>query len=340
MAESLLQPVGSLSPAEVLKLAQKAPEILRQNPKASSASPLSSLFSTPETADTWTIYENLMIACLQTGDDEAANECLGRIVTRFGDSHDRVLALNGLFKEATASNNAELEKILEEYEALLQQNDASIVSGTLSQACLGHRTDSMKPIWKRKVALLRSMGKLPEAVTALNSLLDVCPTDPEAWAELADMYITQGLYAQAIYALEEVLVLSPNAWNIHARLGEISFMAATTASEGGSQKHYAEAVKRFCRSIELCDDYLRGYYGLKLVTDRLVQNMPKSRKDSDGFQLPDQATIEKLNEAATKKLGEIVRRNGAKDKLWQGYDAREIAAARELLDSSSTSVVR
>ncbi|KFG85284.1 tetratricopeptide repeat domain-containing protein [Metarhizium anisopliae] len=322
MAESLLQPVGSLSPAEALKLAQQAPEILRKNPKAFSASPLSSLFSTRETADTWTIYENLMIACLQTGDDEAANECLERIVNRFGDSHDRVLALKGVVKEATASNNSELEKILEEYEALLQQNDASI------------------PIRKRKVALLRSMGKLPEAVTALNSLLDVCPTDPEAWAELADMYVTQGLYSQAVYALEEVLVLSPNAWNIHARLGEVSFMAATTASEGGSQKHYAEAVKRFCRSIELCDDYLRGYYGLKLVTDKLVQNTPKSKKDSEGFQLPDQATIEKLNEAATKKLGEIVRRNGAKDKLWQGYDAREIAAARELLDNSSARVVR
>ncbi|KID98286.1 tetratricopeptide repeat domain-containing protein, partial [Metarhizium majus ARSEF 297] len=322
MAESLLQPVGSLSPAEALKLAQQAPEILRKNPKAFSASPLSSLFSTRETADTWTIYENLMTACLQTGDDEAANECLERIVNRFGDSHDRVLALKGLVKEATASNNSELEKILEEYEALLQQNDASI------------------PIRKRKVALLRSMGRLPEAVTALNSLLDVCPTDPEAWAELADMYVTQGLYSQAVYALEEVLVLSPNAWNIHARLGEVSFMAATTASEGGSQKHYAEAVKRFCRSIELCDDYLRGYYGLKLVTDKIVQNTPKSKKDSEGFQLPDQATIEKLNEAATKKLGEIVRRNGAKDKLWQGYDAREIAAARELLDSSSARVVR
>ncbi|OAQ63522.1 tetratricopeptide repeat domain-containing protein [Pochonia chlamydosporia 170] len=322
MAQSLLQPVGSLSPAETLKLAQQAPEILRKNPRAFSASPLSSLFSAPETADIWTIYENLMIACLRTGDDEAANECLERIVTRFGDRHDRVLSLKGLVKEATAANNTELDKILEEYDALLQQNDANI------------------PIWKRKIALLRSMGKVPEAVTALNAFLDVCPTDPEAWAELADMYVTQGLYAQAIYALEEVLVFSPNAWNIQARLGEVSLMAAASASEGGPQKHYAEAVKRFCRSIELCEDYLRGYYGLKLATDKLLQNAPKSKKDPDGFPLPDQSTIEKLNQAATEKLGEIVRRNGAKEKLWQGYDAGEIAAARELLDSSSAKVVR
>lgn len=44
-------------------------------------------------------------------------------------------------------------------------------------------------------------------------------------------------------------------------------MAATTSGSGGAsqQKYLAEALKRFARSIELCDDYLRGYYGLKLV---------------------------------------------------------------------------
>ena len=43
-------------------------------------------------------------------------------------------------------------------------------------------------------------------------------------------------------------------------------MAANANSEGNPQKYLAEAVKRFCRSIELCDEYLRGYYGLKLVS--------------------------------------------------------------------------
>lgn len=46
-------------------------------------------------------------------------------------------------------------------------------------------------------------------------------------------------------------------------------MAATTSGNGGPQpKYLAEALKRFARSIELCDDYLRGYYGLKLVSFR------------------------------------------------------------------------
>ena len=31
-----------------------------------------------------------------------------------------------------------------------------------------------------------------------------------------------------------------------------------------------ESMRWFCRSIELCDDYLRGYYGLKLVSSPLA----------------------------------------------------------------------
>lgn len=58
------------------------------------------------------------------------------------------------------------------------------------------------------------MNKIPEAVTALNKFLDSSPTDGEAWAELADIYVTQGLYQQAIFALEEVLLIAPNAWNV------------------------------------------------------------------------------------------------------------------------------
>jgi hypothetical protein len=42
-------------------------------------------------------------------------------------------------------------------------------------------------------------------------------------------------------------------------------MAANSTNEASPQKYLAEAVKRFSRSIELCDDYLRGYYGLKKV---------------------------------------------------------------------------
>lgn len=75
-------------------------------------------------------------------------------------------------------------------------------------------TKCEQPIIKRRIALLRALGRSADAVSGLSALLDFCPVDAESWAELADIYCSQGMYAQAIYALEEVLVLAPNAWNV------------------------------------------------------------------------------------------------------------------------------
>lgn len=139
MPPSLLRPHGDLTPAEVLEIAQRAPEILRRNPKAFSASPLLNLFSAPETAHLWTIYENLMLSCLQVGDDTAAHECLRRLVIRFGDKDERIMALQGLAKEAAASSDSELGAVLDEYEALLKQNGANIVSRPTRQNVVNGR---------------------------------------------------------------------------------------------------------------------------------------------------------------------------------------------------------
>ena len=159
-----------------------------------------------------------------------------------------MLALQGLYQEATAKDEGELREVMGSYEEILKE-DPTIFS-----------------IRKRRAALLRSMGRTNEAITSLTNLLDSSPTDAEAWAELGDLYLTQGMYDQAVYCLEEVLLVTPNAWNMHARLGEVLYLAAGKTEGGADQlKVLAESMRRFCRSIELCDDYLRGYYGLKLV---------------------------------------------------------------------------
>lgn len=136
---------------------------------------------------------------------------------------------------------------------------------------------------------------------------------------------------------------------------------AASANDAGADKYLAESMRRFCRSIELCDDYLRGYYGLSLVrinrsgglrqflanssqtTGRLLTTIPQSRqsKSDSGLPLPDIKTVEKLKEIATAKLSEIVRRSVAGEAGWEGYDDAELIAARErmyifeLLPSSS-----
>jgi hypothetical protein len=146
---------------------------------------------------------------------------------------------------------------------------------------------------------------------------------------------------------------------IHARLGELLYMAATApgVANGQYQQYMGEAIKRFSRSIELCDDYLRGYYGLKLVrrcadlvaemaadalqvSKKLLSDGAKVTKPAEDSELalPDTSTIERLNELATAKLSEIVRRSAAHERGWRGYSEADIAAARELLgeDASAT----
>ena len=75
-------------------------------------------------------------------------------------------------------------------------------------------TDQSQPVLKRRIALLKSMGRIPEAIKALTSFLDCSPTDAEAWAEISDLYVGEGLYQQAVFALEEVMLITPNAWNV------------------------------------------------------------------------------------------------------------------------------
>ncbi|KAK9773820.1 hypothetical protein AB5N19_13885 [Seiridium cardinale] len=324
MSSSLLRPPSHLPPATALQLSQQAPKIIKEAPGAVSTSVLQSLFSASETPELWTIYENLLLSCLRTGDEESAHQCLGRLINRFGDDNERIMAFIGLLKEADAEDNATLEVVLKEYQAILEKNPTNI------------------PIAKRRVALLRSLGRVSDAIAALISLLDFSPTDNEAWSELSDMYFSQGLYSQAIFALEEVLVLQPNAWNIHARLGELLLMAAKSTQQNDASRQRIEALKRFSRSVELCDDYLRGFYGLKLTTKQLLSEPQKTTKqsDDDGLSSPDAATLRQLDELATGKLAEITRKFSAGERGWQGYDEAEIAAAKELLEKDSGATIR
>ncbi|KAF2499469.1 TPR-like protein [Lophium mytilinum] len=324
MSATLLDPPPHISPPTALHLSQQAPLVLASSPASSLPWPIS-LLTSSETPETWSIHENLLLACLRTGDDRSARQVLDRMVARFGDENERVMALRGLYEEAVARDKGSLEKVLKEYETTIKDDPTNM------------------PIRKRHIALLRSLGRPTDAIAALTYLVDSSPTDAEAWAELADLYASQNLLPQAIYSLEEVLLITPNAWNIHARIGELLYLSAISNGEGGaSYKGLAEAMRRFCRSVELNDGYLRGFYGLKLTTSRLLTLQVPKRNDSsaEDLPLPPVTTIEKLNELATTKLAEIVRRGSAKESGWGGYEEAELIAARELLNRDGANVVR
>lgn len=145
MSSSLLHPPGNLAPGTALKLSQQAPAILSSAPDPVPTGGISSfpkrllatLFSS-ETAEQWVTYENLMLSCLRTGDDQSAQRCLERLVARFGDDNERIMALKGIVKEATAADDKALANVLKEYDAILAENDANIVGFSLSMWLLCH----------------------------------------------------------------------------------------------------------------------------------------------------------------------------------------------------------
>ncbi|KAL9585914.1 MAG: hypothetical protein Q9212_001231 [Teloschistes hypoglaucus] len=288
------------SNAEALNVSQQAGTYLQKNGSTRGQIALPYL-SNLESTEQWKIYENLLYSCLRTGDDKAAHSCLEKLAGRFGTNNERVMGLRGLYQEAMADGNSELDQTLHEYDKILAEDNTNT------------------PIKKRRVALLRNLSREVEAIDSLVELLEASPTDIEAWAELSELYVLQGCYQQAEFCLEEILLSTPNAWNIHARL--------------------AESVRRFCRSIELCDGFLRGYYGLKLASDRLLNalaannskvNTAPSGNSSSELSTPSAQTLRQLSEKATLFLAESTRRSNH-----NGSDMPEIAAVQELLKSTT-----
>lgn len=192
---NLLTPPTSIPPPTALTLSQKAPPILSTSPTSSLPWPLSLLFSA-ESPESWTIHENLLLSSLRTGDDASARKILDRLTTRFGDSNERVIALRGIYEEALAKDSKELEKVFQDYEKILREDPTNF------------------SVRKRRVAVLKSLGRTADAITALTVLLENSPTDVEAWAELSELYAGQGAWSQAIFCLEEVLLIMPNAWSV------------------------------------------------------------------------------------------------------------------------------
>lgn len=126
MSQGLLQPPSHLPPSSVLQLSQQAP-IFLHNSSAKQSSSLIPFLSQSETAETWTIYEHLLLSCLRTRDDKSARLCLKRLTERFGADNHRVMGLKGMLQEAVAEDKSQLNRILEEYSSILKEDPTNTV---------------------------------------------------------------------------------------------------------------------------------------------------------------------------------------------------------------------
>lgn len=332
----MLEPPSAADPQHTLYLASQAKGYLARQKAWTLPYPLS-LFLSNDSPEKWTIYDNLFRACLLAGHDATASQLLTELTARFGVSNHHVAAMRGLYSEATAANSDELGETIKLYDEILAEDP------------------TLFALRKRRAALLKSVGKGADAIRDIVSLLDSSPTDAEAWMELAEMYVAMGNWEQAVFCLEEVVLVMPNAWNVQARFGEVLFLQAQAQTqaqtpqgteEGRRAAVLAESLRRFCRSLELCDEYLRGCAGLKITAGKLIEALESGKKGGKGtgeegeLPLPSLETVKRLHEAATSQLSEIVRKASGGSREWDGYDDVEVQAARQLLESGAAKLER
>ncbi|KAJ4307677.1 Inositol phosphatase SIW14 [Neodidymelliopsis sp. IMI 364377] len=327
---NLLSPPSQIPPSTALALSQKAPLILSTNPTSSLPWPLSLLFSR-ETPESWAIHENLLLSSLRTGDEASASQLLQRLESRFGEHNERIVTLRGIYNEATAQTTQDLEKVFDGYEKILREDPTNT------------------SIRKRRVAVLKSLGRTQDAMTAITVLLQHSPTDVEAWAEASELYAAQAAWGQAIYCAEEVLLSAPLSWSAHAHVATLHHLSAVAANNPPSLPSLSLSLKHFCRAVELNENYLRGYYGIKTLAAKLVPLLSsstppssslsaKKRTDQDAaatdddIPVPSLSAVQALDALATQKLGDMIRDFGSRKKGGSGYDEAEVIAARELLD--------
>ena len=111
---------------EALSLSQQTTNYLQKYSSSTLPIPIPFL-SSPESVELWASYEKLLLSCLRTGDDKSAHMCLEKLIQRFGADNERVMGLRGLYQEAIADGDAALEKILQEYNQVLDGDPANTV---------------------------------------------------------------------------------------------------------------------------------------------------------------------------------------------------------------------
>ncbi|KAL4993675.1 hypothetical protein BDV10DRAFT_178636 [Aspergillus recurvatus] len=287
-----------------LHRSQQAPAVLGQRPSILHR----------ESPSDFDSLEKLFFACIQSADDKCALSCLERLAHRFGSSNERVIALRSLYDEAVAEGQPSLERCLRTYDDILSRNPVNL------------------PILKRRIALLRSLSRYTDAISSLIQLLEATPTDAEAWCELAELYQSQGMSLQAVFSLEEALLIVPHAWNVHARLGEILYVYASSLDNEGMHRQMRYSIQHFCRSIELCEDYLRAFYGLALATSCMpVEGIPETTSRCPKL---GQESFKRLHVLATEKLSDILTTQYSLAPHLREYEENELAAVKELLSGS------
>ncbi|TGZ52208.1 ER membrane protein complex subunit 2 [Temnothorax longispinosus] len=154
---------------------------------------------------------------------------------------------------------------------------------------------------KRRVAILKARGRIPEAIKELTEYLKRFMSDQEAWHELCDLYLQEQEYSKAAYCMEELILHNPHSHLIYQRYAEIKY------SQGGFE-NMELAKAYFCQAAKLNPNNIRALYGLLLTTNNIATS-PKcpSTKKKEAMKLSEWASKQIEKQYESKVLNEDIK---------------------------------
>lgn len=189
--------------------------------------------------DVWDLYEQVFLAAMESCQNDAKDECLTALVTKFPNSK-RVKRLTGLLLEGQG-DYANAQGL---YEEILEADECNM------------------GIRKRLIALLKETGDTNGAVNELNKYLKVFSSDHQAWQELADLYLHLSQYELAKFCMEELLLLQPDNYLNHLQYAELMYTVMSKDSLKYARQYYAQSLELKPKGN------LRALYGLHLCLNQ------------------------------------------------------------------------
>jgi tetratricopeptide (TPR) repeat protein len=181
----------------------------------------------------YSIMEQLIISYLDLAKYDDAKRYYQRLVTKFP-TGSRIHKIKGQIQEYQGN----YENAIYIYQKQLEIDP------------------SYMPIAKRLAICLVAKGDRTKAIEILVAYVDTFMQDTEAWQVLAKLYCLQGLYQQACFCYEELLILKPKQ-HIYMLL-----YADLLSSLGKNDI----ALKYYCAVVDLIPNCLQGWLGIQILT--------------------------------------------------------------------------
>ncbi|XP_068223077.1 ER membrane protein complex subunit 2-B-like isoform X2 [Palaemon carinicauda] len=192
----------------------------------------------------WMVEEQVAIAGLDCYRLDVAEPCLVSLNEQFPGSV-RIRKLKAMRYEALER----FDEAIDVYDSIIREDE------TNSSAR------------KRKVAVLKGQGRIPDAIKELTEYLKKFMSDCEGWQELCDLYLKEGDYSKAAFCMEELILSNPHYHLFYTKYAEIKY------TQGGLE-NLELARSYFSQAAKLNPGNIRALYGLFLSCSQ-VSSSPK-----------------------------------------------------------------